>query len=306
MLHRMVEEGAGSGGHTPSFLRQCLEYLRANGHSFVSIEDIIDHLSHDKPLPPKPVAFTMDDGFEDQATLAAPVFIEFDCPATLFVVTGMLDEQLWPWFSKVEYLIDHCKENTIELELPSGKKTFTLDTPHQNSKASACIQEEIKGMPWEQVDGMLETISRTTQVDIPLTAPKQYRPITWETARTLEKQGIRLGPHTVSHPILSKTDDIQSTAEITRSWQRLKEELSSPSPVFCYPNGRSADFGQREIDIIKSNGLSGALSTVTGCASKDDPTTSDLYRLPRFGLPGTFDDFIQYSTWIEYAKQRIR
>jgi len=305
MLHRMVQDDKPGSGHTPSFVRQCLEFLKENGHSFVSVEDVIQFLRGKITLPTKPVAFTMDDGFEDQATLAAPVFSEFNCPVTIFVITGMLDGLLWPWFCQVEYLIDNSKVDVIELDLPAGEKTFALNSPHTKSLSISYILQAIKDLNWDSVPETIDKLAHATQVEIPLAPPPNYKPITWDMARKLENQGICFGPHTVSHPILSGVDDRQAEQEITGSWQRINDELSSPSRVFCYPNGRLSDYGSREVDIIRKNGIVGAISTVAGYAERS-AHADNLYNLPRFGLPGSLQDFIQYCTWIEYAKQKLR
>ena len=306
MLHRMVRDGEPASGHTPSFLRQCLRSLKENGHSFVSVEDILLYLHSNIPLPPTPVAFTMDDGFEDQVTLAAPVFMEFNCPVTIFLVTGMIDGKLWPWFCQVEYLLEHSKVDSIYLDFPGGKKTFELDTPNKNSRSIRSILQVIKEMDWEQVPDTIEKLAYCTQVEIPATPPENYKPISWDMAREFEKKGIRFGPHTLSHPILSRVGDKQAEQEITGSWQRLKQELTSPSRVFCYPNGLLNDFGKREIDVIKDINLLGAVSAIHGNAVCGAREKDGQYKLPRFGLPGSLHDFIQYSSWIEYAKERTR
>lgn len=306
MLHRMVRDNEPGSGHTPSYIRRCLQFLKDNGHSFVSIDDIIEHRRGDSTLPPKPVAFTMDDGFEDQASLAAPVFKEFNCPVTIFLITGMLDGQLWPWFCKVEYLIKQSKADFLHLELPSGKETFDLSTPGKSQTSTIHILQAIKAVDWTNIPDILERLSDSTQVEIPATPPEEYRPISWDQARELEKQGISFGPHTISHPILSRVSDRQSEQEIIGSWQRLKAELSGPSNVFCYPNGRLSDFGDREIGILRESGFLGALSTVPDFAGKKKPEENDLYKLPRLGLPGMFPDFVQFCTWIEIAKKKFR
>lgn len=56
--------------------------------------------------------------------------------------------------------------------------------------------------------------------------------MTWEQARGCEQMGMTFGPHTVTHPILSRTTDAQANDEITESWKRVREELNSPVSVF--------------------------------------------------------------------------
>lgn len=302
MLHRMVSDESSLHGKTPGYLRRCLQHLKDNGHSFISLEDIIAALKGDLTLPPKPVVFTIDDGFHDQASLAAPVFLEFNCPVTIFLVTGFIDQELWPWFARVEYLIENTKNNTFELNIPNDKLNINISANMSKSQAIRSILESMKLQDDYLIPEIIEQLSRKTQVDIPSTPPELYRALTWNTARELEKQGISFGPHTVSHPILSKVDDLKSAQEITGSWQRLKKELTNPVPIFCYPNGRSCDYGTREIEHIRKAGMIGAVSTIQKQVDIDTESHLYEYNLPRLGLPDSFEDFIQYSTWIEHAK----
>jgi peptidoglycan/xylan/chitin deacetylase (PgdA/CDA1 family) len=93
---------------------------------------------------------------------------------------------------------------------------------------------------------------------------------------------MTFAPHSVSHPILSRETAARSAAEIEGSWKRLKEELSSPTPVFGYPNGQAQDFDVREIETMKKSGLRAAVTAERGYAG----TSRDaLFNLPRLVLP---------------------
>ncbi len=305
MLHRLAPDGSGAHRHTPAYLRDCLQFLHDRGHTFVSLEDIITALDDGAPLPEKPVAFTMDDGFNDQATLAAPVFIEFECPVTIFLISGMLDGDLWPWDDKVAFLIRNTDEKAVELSISGEDQVFRLDNDLNRSAAITTIQNRMKKMDGKNIPDALRLLSETAQVDIPETPPASYQPMTWDMARNLEKRGVCFAPHTVSHRILSKLSAEEAATEIDNSWQRLRDELSSPVPIFCYPTGRAVDFAEREIDLLKKSGFTGAVSTIPAHINIKDSSENYRYSLPRYGLPDNFCDFMQYSTWIEYAKNRI-
>jgi len=306
MLHRMYPDSDPGQTMTPGYLRQCLQYLKSNGYSFVSLEDIFNSIREQQPLPRKCVAFTIDDGFIDQATLAAPVFAEFECPATIFLISGFLDNHIWPWYSQVEYMLAHCKVANIELELPDKKLKFAASSDKEKQQTTWSLLEEIKTINWRHVPQILQDLSRATQVIIPDSAPEDSKAMSWEMARTLEKSGIRFGPHTVTHPILAKVDDQQSRNEITQSWQRLNDELAYPSPIFCYPNGELKDFGQREIDIVRDSGFIGAVSTVPKQVDLNSTTHDYLFKLPRYGLPKSFLDFKSMCSWVEHVKEKLR
>lgn len=95
MLHRFQDPNRGIAGFDPAQLRRGLEYLRKNRYELVSLENIFDRLARRGSALRGAVAFTIDDGYVDQAEIAGGVFAEFDCPVTTFVATGFLDGHLW-------------------------------------------------------------------------------------------------------------------------------------------------------------------------------------------------------------------
>lgn len=302
MLHRTDTDVSTSRGHTPELLRQYLQLLKDNGHTFVSLEDVLAAVRGDIDLPPKAVAFTIDDGFQHQARIAAPVFLEYNCPVTIFLITGFLDGELWPWFSQVAHIIENTKTDMIELAVPDNKLEFIITGNESKPRITRSIIETMKLLDDDLVPILIDQLSSTAQVDIPSQPPEKYRPMTWNSARDLEKKGISFGPHTVSHPILSRVNNRKSEHEITYSWKRVNEELTNPVPVFCYPNGRSCDYSAREIESIRKAGLIGAVSTTPKQAELSSYSDLYEYNLPRLSLPDSFQDLIQYSTWIERAK----
>ena len=71
--------------------------------------------------------------------------------------------------------------------------------------------------------------------------------------------GMRFAPHTVTHPVLARTSDVQSAREIEGSKTRLAQEARSPQDVFCYPNGQRGDFGAREYATLRKLGIQGSV-----------------------------------------------
>jgi len=203
-------------------------------------------------------------------------------------------------------IVSHMDIDVIDINLSGKSQSYSLQYNKDKSLAKYSILETIKTMSWDQVPAILESIAHATQVDIPDTPPDNSKPMTWAMARELEKAGVIFGPHTVTHPILSKVSDKQSQEEISHSWQRLTQELTSPCRVFCYPNGEPYDFGNREIELIKKSQFLGAVSTIPGQVKFRSTNNNYLFSLPRYSLPSSFHDFIMYCSWIEYAKEKIR
>jgi len=75
-------------------LREMLKYLRRQRFDLVSLATLIERANAGQPLRGA-IAFTIDDGYRDHATIGARVFAEFDCPVTTFITTGTLPRTEW-------------------------------------------------------------------------------------------------------------------------------------------------------------------------------------------------------------------
>jgi len=299
MVHRMQVDRGSPTGISPEHLRRCLQYLVDKGFNFISLETIVQAVTLGQALPDKSVAFTMDDGFWDQAEIAAPIFIEFNCPVTFFVITGMLDNDLWPWDAKVAYLTNTTQKEMIEISLADEQFLLPVTNEPEQQKARNVLRDTIKSIAANDIESSLEKLEKATNVVIPKIAPPYLKSTTWETARQLEKHDIKFAPHTVSHRILSKLDATSAEKEIRDSWQRMKDELTSPSPIFGYPNGRYCDYGPREIALLKKYGFEGAVSTLPDNINNNGGSGDYTYNLPRYSLPTDFHEFMKYCSWIE-------
>jgi len=272
----------------------------------ISLEQLVTALRNSQPLPSKAVAFTMDDGFSDQAKCAAPVFEEFNCPLTFFVITGMLDQTLWPWDAQVAWITETSEKTSLETTVAGDVFALPLGDAYSRRLAKRALLDAIREVPARQVEGIMNGIARDAGVVIPEKPPAAYQPMSWEMARQLERKGIQFAPHSVSHNVLSRLDSESMQQEIKDSWHTLDKELLNPLKIFCYPTGREIDYNKREIDALRECGYLGAVTTTPDFVEPANTSDKQLFRLPRFPLPESLDDFIQYCTWIEYAKGRHR
>ena len=165
------------------------------------------------------------------------------------------------------------------MRLALGDRRTTIDT-----LLRTC--EWCKTLPDQEKWRFIRALAAAAEVEIPVKAPAQYAPLTWPEMRWLEGKGITFGPHTVTHPILPRVDDRQAVSEIAESCARVRAELARPVEVFAYPNGA---YGSREIDILKRQGILGAVTTRGAYAESMRPGAlhGSRFEIPRFGYPET-------------------
>jgi len=308
MLHRFSGYSqTAEVEHEQYYLREVLDEVRKLKIPVVPIDYIFEARNGDRILDKNVIAFTMDDGFLDQAEIGAEIFIEYDCPATIFVVSEFLDDTYWLLSSKIEYLLNKMANNEFVIAGHDGEvlsiNNMSADSLFQSKKK---LIEVIRNLDVIKAIEFIEKIATKCEVDLPLIAPYDYRPMTWADARKLEKRGITIGAHTCKHPVLSMESNESSSYEIQNSFKRVCEELDNPSRVFCYPTGRYSDFSSREMKCVKESGYIGAVNAENGYAYASESKYNNNLSVNRFTFPDNLNEFKQYVLRIECYKDFIR
>ena len=68
-----------------------MAYLKANHFNVLSLSELVQAAREGKPLPRKSVAITFDDGYEDNYTHAFFVLKKYHFPATIFVISDVIN-----------------------------------------------------------------------------------------------------------------------------------------------------------------------------------------------------------------------
>ncbi|MBU2863968.1 polysaccharide deacetylase family protein [Reinekea forsetii] len=306
MLHRIENKNLGINGHSAQSIEEALLYIKNQGYQGISIAQLSDAIVNNKPVPKNAVAFTLDDGFAEQAEVALPIFEKHQIPVTLFIATDMLDKQSWSWDYKLEYIVRNTQLKKANVILAGTPFSVNLTTSHEKRLFIRQVRWHLKSYSIGETNKSVQHLASSLKVDVPATAPEPYKPMTWQQAKQAESEYVNFGAHTCAHNVLSQLDGDTAKKEIERSWQRVQEELKNPCPVFCYPTGRpNIDFGMREKQMAINAGFSSALSAEPGYIDFKRRSNIDNFSLKRFAFPHSMTDFKQYCSWIERGKSLV-
>lgn len=87
-LHHVADNGRDEYTIAPKKLEAMIVEYREKGYEFIAIEDIL------KPRKKKFVAVTLDDGYEDNFSIAKPLFERLNIPYCIFVASDhVFDEE---------------------------------------------------------------------------------------------------------------------------------------------------------------------------------------------------------------------
>jgi peptidoglycan/xylan/chitin deacetylase (PgdA/CDA1 family) len=273
MYHRFV----GDAGLVQQRLRAQLRHIRKH-YRPVPLSAIAE--SHGQGA----ISVTVDDGYLDFAT-AWPVFREEGVPVTLYVVSGFLNRQLWLWPDLLDYALKSTGLPTLDVPLPDGSRFRGAPNTVFDPIAQALIRSSDQDRR-----SFLDRLPELTAVSMPAEIPAAYAPLEWAQLKRMAEEGLGVGAHTRTHPILSRLASFeQKQDEIAGSKADIEREIGMPVQHFCYPNGKDVDF---DADCVRAAEAAGFATAVTAVRGLNAPG-ADRWRLRRIGVdpgldPATF------------------
>ncbi len=231
--------------HNPdkSLFEFCINWLKKNGFSFLSEKDIVAIANKEVPFPKGGVILTVDDGWESNEENVIAVAGKEEIPVTIFVTTDAIENGNY-WWPYVE------KARELKLSFPSI--------------------EDIKKVPNKKREKLLKDIKKNVTLERQALNLHQLK-------KASTSKYLKIGAHTVNHPILVNCEDEESFQEIKRSKVQIEEWLNIPVESFAYPNG---DYSNREIEYLKQLNFSSAYTTEPAYLTEE--RLQKIYQLPRF------------------------
>ena len=264
MYHRFPQE------QQANFDRQCA--LLARRYRVVSLEEAVQRLTRNEPIKNLAV-ITIDDGYADVHEVALPVLRKHKLPATLFVTTGFINRTCWMPGDRVRHHFAETPAETVTVKDDDGR-VHAFAT--KGTGASDGLRALLKRVPESTKRRMLREMDGDPPIPAAECTPVQYRPCTWDQLREIADNGIQIGAHTVTHPILSRMETAEAEQEIVQSKLELEKQLQRPVQTFAYPNGMPEDISKGNLDSVRAH-FAGAVTAVMGL----NRPGSDPYALSR-------------------------
>jgi peptidoglycan/xylan/chitin deacetylase (PgdA/CDA1 family) len=237
-------------------------------------------------LPRKVAAITFDDGYADILAEARPILERNGCPATVFLVTGMIGKGCAFWWDQLSRIILETPSLPTKLEIEIAGSVHRWQTDNCSADGAgdgpAIVRQKLhdklyrilRPLKAEPRDELLLRLG--TWAGIEIEAKSIHRPLAPEEVRRLADPGfIDIGAHTVTHPALPLLNGARQRSEIEDSRAACQELIGRPIHTFAYPFG---DFDDASVACVRSSGFACACTTVAGAVSM----RSDPMLLPRY------------------------
>lgn len=227
-------------------------------------------------LPRRAVVVTLDDGYADSLHHAMPALQAHEVPATVFVTSGLMGRE--PWWDRLARLL-RASGPAASATIESWGRTSGWNPAHAaGTDANPAdrirrLHRALLGSPAAARDSALDELERrlgTSDAGVP--DARGLEPD--ELRRLAEWDGIEVGAHGVSHPMLAQLPPAAQRIEIEESRRTLETLIGARVCAFSYPNGSHSALTRA---LVRECGFESACASFEGVASR----RSDPFALPR-------------------------
>ena len=231
----------------------------------VPLHESLRALAAGRPLPPRAVALTFDDGYRDNLDLAVPELERRGLPATFFLVPGLLDRRVEPWWEAVAWAVT---EGTAAEASVAGRR-MTLGARSERREVRRHAEEHLKrrdrGAREVALAEIVETLRPPRRDDL------RELFLDWPGARELAARGFEIGSHSSHHAILSEESAEAQAADLAESRAALEEGLGVPVTSVAYPNGGRLDYDAATLAAAAAAGFENGITTRKGVNGRNTP-----------------------------------
>ena len=301
MFHRFSEQKQQHCVSSSELEKQII-YLKKH-FNILPLSQLRRCIEQGKSTPNNSIVLTVDDGYRDFYEVAYPVLKKYSVPATLYVTTGFINEELWLWPDQITWLLNNVND---------VNKTIDLGETNSKSIEISTIDDSNRQQIWSNVISYLLSVDDLTKhkwiaylsdqlgKPLPDSAPEEYSACSWQQLAEMQQNGIEIGGHTHTHPSLGQVSDEQLRVELRTCMQFLDEKLGKQDRDFCFPNGQPNDYNEKVKKFTKSVGFK---SSVT--AFYDELGTHDLFEMRRHSASEKWFQFCKSVNGVETLGSKL-
>lgn len=199
LYHHLDPANPGTNGATllVSDFEEQMAWLRDQGFTAMTAENLAGWLAGNQELPPNPVLITFDDGYRSNYDYAFPILKRYGLKATIFVVTGTVNREMSP---------PHLTWDQIREMEASGVVEFGAHSHHGHGKVGG--HPEMLGWTKTQLHADTETLMRFFQqngIRPPVSYAYPFGAANDQTVQAIQSDGYRIA-FTVETGFVQKND----------------------------------------------------------------------------------------------------
>ena len=246
MYHGIPRQSEGSAVDADSFERHIC-FLKRN---FVLVS--VDDLGARRRIGGRVrVMLTFDDGFRNNAEVAAPILRRHNVPACFFISSRHAYPRKYLWFTYLRMLEKHFKGNGFMfdgefMDMSVPRQRLTIDRLTTLLVGLRPHPERMYQVIEEELPRPEDFVSSSDLTD-------HYAGMTAEQIEELSTNPLfSIGVHTLDHPFLTKCDWAEASRQIVGNKTWLENVIRRPCDAIAYP---LADYDAEIVKLCRSVGF---------------------------------------------------
>jgi peptidoglycan/xylan/chitin deacetylase (PgdA/CDA1 family) len=253
-----------------------LSYIRKH-RRLVGLDEAVEIVAGKASAAGNPTLLTFDDGYLDNYQTAFPLLASHGAEGVFFLVSDFAAGGVIPWWDEAAWIVKSSARQCFSLGDPGALMAFAIA-----GRDPAVVLKEVldhyKSRPTHPPDEFIQQLALACEVPRPVSSERMF--VSWDQAREMQRNGMRVGAHSVSHPILSSLCPAAQRSELERSREILERELQTRVDAMAYPVGSPDAFTAETEDALRECGYRAAFSCYGGANRRADARLFDIRRVP--------------------------
>jgi peptidoglycan/xylan/chitin deacetylase (PgdA/CDA1 family) len=224
--------------------------------TFITYDQLHEHIKHGIPLPKNAVHLSFDDGFVECYTVVRPILLEAGIPCTFFLTIDWIDNLKLYFRHLISLCVDHFEKLSVE------QKMILIN--EINREFDLSLKEPAEFKAWIMAfrkpnDRVIKVVVRKLGID-PVFFLQDNRPyLTSGQISEMYTDGFTIGAHGLSHRKLGFVPSGDVTKEIVESCQAVVDITGQAVVPFSFPQSAGNVNRTQLEDIRRCNPFIGYL-----------------------------------------------
>lgn len=235
--------------HTPAAFEREIEYLSEN-FNVISLANLVTMLRAGEQ-PRRAVVITLDDGYADSLTYAAPICFRRRIPLTIFPVTSVVGNTGLIWQHKLSWLVAERQSERVWDALAAEG----WEIPEEKHDLEGFVRRQFR----VDIPDILEDVMKHVGVSSRALAEKHRPYVEPNEIAKADPEFVAFGNHTDTHPVLSAITDHQQLVEIGAASRKIMEWTGRAPIALAYPFGLKPHYNAQSKSYAEATGHQAAL-----------------------------------------------